>query len=89
LLSVNKFSVLYIESVNTSNSKSKDISPLGLFIVEYQVGSLAYCLKLPYVMKKLHLIFNIVKLFTTPEDPILRRKPKSLLPPIIIDREEK
>jgi len=36
----------------------------------------------------LHPVFNIVKLSTAPEDPILGRKPQALLPPIVVDREE-
>ena len=52
------------------------------------MGPLVYHLKLPHVMKKLHPVFNVVKLSATLEDPILRRKPKSLLPPIVIDGEE-
>jgi len=39
-------------------------------------------------MKKLHPVFNVVKLSATLEDPILRKKPKSLLLPIVIDGEE-
>ena len=33
-------------------------------------------------------MFNIVKLSTALEDPILGRKPQALPPPIIVDREE-
>jgi len=61
---------------------------LGLFEIESQVGPLAYCLKLPHRMRQLHPVFNVVKLSTTPEDPILGRKPQALPPPIVIDREE-
>jgi len=39
-------------------------------------------------MRQLHPVFNVVKLSTTPEDPILGRKPQALPPPIVIDREE-
>ena len=52
------------------------------------MGPLVYRLKLPHVMKKLHPVFNVVKLSATLEDPILRKKPKSLLLPIVIDGEE-
>ena len=62
---------------------------LGLFVVECQVRPLTYCLKLPNIMKKLHPVFNIVKLSTAPEDLILERKLKPLPLPIVIDREEK
>jgi len=61
---------------------------LGPFEIEHQVGLLAYCLKLPHGMRQLHPVFNVVKLFTTPEDPILGRKLQAPPPPIIIDREE-
>jgi len=38
-------------------------------------------------MRQLHLVFNIVKLSTAPEDPIPGRKPQALSPLIVIDRE--
>ena len=40
------------------------------------------------MMKKLHPMFNVVKLSTAPDDLIPRRKPRSLPPPVVIDREE-
>jgi len=58
------------------------------FKIERQVRPLAYRLKLPHGMRQLHPVFNIVKLSTTLEDPILGRKPQAPLLPIIIDREE-
>jgi len=61
---------------------------LGPFEIESQVGPPAYCLKLPHGMRQLHLVFNIVKLSATLEDPILGRKLQAPLPPIVIDREE-
>jgi len=61
---------------------------LGLFEIESQVGPSAYCLKLPHGIRQLHPVFNIVKLSTAPEDPILGRKLQALLLPIVIDREE-
>jgi len=33
-------------------------------------------------------VFNVVKLSTAPEDPILGRKPQAPLPPIVIDGEK-
>jgi len=56
--------------------------------VEHQVRPLAYCLKLLYTMKKLHPIFNVVKLSATPDNPILEWKSMSPPPPIIVDREK-
>jgi len=61
---------------------------LGPFEVKRQVGLLAYRLKLPHGMRQLHPVFNVVKLSTAPEDPILGRKPQAPLPPIVVDREE-
>ena len=53
-----------------------------------QVGPLAYHLKLPHGMRQLHPVFNVVKLSTAPEDPILERKSQALLPSIVVDGEE-
>jgi len=39
-------------------------------------------------MRQLHPVFNVVKLFATPEDPILERKLQAPPPPIVIDGEE-
>jgi len=61
---------------------------LGPFEIERQVGPLAYRLKLPYGMRQLHPVFNVVKLSAAPEDLILGRKPQAPPPPIIVDREE-
>ena len=52
------------------------------------MGLLAYHLKLPHRMRQLHLVFNIIKLSATPEDPILGRKPQAPPPPIIVNEEE-
>ena len=40
-------------------------------MVEKQTGPMVYYLKLPHLIKQLYLVFNIVKLIATPEDPIL------------------
>ena len=53
---------------------------LGPFKIECQVGPLTYHLKLPHRMRQLHLVFNVVKLSATPEDPIPERKPQA--PPL-------
>jgi len=60
---------------------------LGPFKVECQVGLLAYQLKLPHGLRKLHLVFNVVKLSATLNDPIPGRKLLALPPPIVVDRE--
>jgi len=61
---------------------------LGPFEIECQVGPLAYCLKLPYGMRQLHPVFNVLKLSTALEDLILGRKLQALPLPIIVDGEE-
>jgi len=67
--------------LDTSDIKTTCSSPkllhrkLGPFEIERQMGPLAYHLKLPYGMRQLHPVFNIVKLSAAPEDPILERKP--------------
>ena len=43
---------------------------LGPFVVERQIGPMAYCLRLPHWMKQLYLVFNIVKLTLAPDDLI-------------------
>ena len=60
---------------------------LGPFEIEYQVGLLAYRLKLPHRLKQLHPVFNMVKLSAAPDDPIPGRKPRAPLPPIVVDGE--
>jgi len=60
---------------------------LGPFEIERQVGPLAYRLKLPYRLRQLHPVFNVVKLSAAPDDPIPGRKPQAPPPPIVVDRE--
>jgi len=79
--------------LDTSDIKTTRPSPKlshrrpGLFEIECQVGPLAYRLKLSHGMRQLHPVFNVMKLSTAPEDPILGRKPQAPPPPIVIDRE--
>ena len=54
------------------------------FIVEWQMKSIAYQLKLFLAMKKLHPVFNVMKLSATLTNLILRQRPNSPPPPIII-----
>jgi len=74
--------------LDTSDIKMTRPSPklshrrLEPFKIERQVGLLAYHLKLPHRMRQLYPVFNIVKLSTTPEDPILGRKLQALPLPI-------
>jgi len=80
--------------LDVSDIKTTRLSPklshrrLGPFEIERQVGPLAYRLKLPRGMRQLHLVFNVVKLFAVPENPILGRRPQTPPPPIIVDGEE-
>jgi len=60
---------------------------LGPFIVEQWIGSMIYCLKLPYQIKQLHPVFNIVKLTPALNNPITGQKMEDHLLPIVIDRE--
>jgi len=60
---------------------------LGPFVVEWRIGPIAYRLKLPYRMKQLHPVFNVVKLTLAPDDPITGRKMKDHPPLIVIDGE--
>ena len=60
---------------------------LGPFVVERQIGPMAYRLRLPHQMKQLHLVFNVVKLTPALDDLITGRKTEDHLLPIVIDRE--
>jgi len=60
---------------------------LGPFVVEQRIRPMAYRLKLPYRMKQLHPVFNVVKLTPALDDPITGRKTEDYPPPIVIDRE--
>ena len=80
--------------LDVSDIKTTRLSPklshhrLGPFEIERQMELLAYRLKLPYGMRQLHPVFNVVKLSAALEDLILGRKPQAPLPPIIVDGEE-
>jgi len=79
--------------LNASDIRTTRPSPklshrrLGPFKIERQVGLLAYRLKLPYGLRQLHPVFNVVKLSAAPNDPIPGRKPQAPLLPIVIDGE--
>jgi len=60
---------------------------LGPFVVERRIGPMAYRLKLPYRMKQLHPVFNLVKLTPALDDPITGHKMEDYPPPIVIDGE--
>ena len=56
--------------------------------MEWQVGPLAYQLRLPVGLHQLHLVFNVVKLFPMPDDPIPGRHPRPPPPPVLVNNEE-
>ena len=61
---------------------------LGPFVIERQVSSLAYRLRLPRSMNCLHPVFNVVKLTLAPVDPIPGRRAQPPPPPVIVDGGE-
>jgi len=61
---------------------------LGPYVIDKQVSRNAYHLKLPDPMRRLHPVFNVVKLTPTPHDPIEGRHPKPPPPPELIEGEE-
>ena len=48
---------------------------------------MAYRLRLPYWMKQLHPVFNVVKLTLALNDLITEHKMEDHPPPIVVDRE--
>ena len=48
---------------------------------------MTYRLRLPYRMKQLHLVFNVVKLTLALDDPITGQKTEDHPLPIVIDGE--
>jgi len=79
--------------LDTSDIRTTHPSPklshrrLGPFEIKCQVGLLAYQLKLPYGLRQLHPVFNVVKLSAALDDPIPGRKPQAPLLPVVIDGE--
>jgi hypothetical protein len=74
-----------------TNRPSKKLSHrhLGPFLIEKRVGNNAYRLRLPLSMKRLHPVFNVVKLTPASDDPIIGRKiPPPPLPEIVNGEEE-
>jgi hypothetical protein len=58
---------------------------LGPFKILERVGQSAYRLSLPKSMKRLHPVFNVVKLLPAPADPIVGRSQRTEPPPVLID----
>ena len=54
----------------TRPSKKLSHRRLGPFPVERQIGTNAYRLTLPPSMKRLHPVFNVIKLTPAPDNPI-------------------
>lgn len=61
---------------------------LGPYIIDKQVNSNAYRLRLPRSMSRLHPVFNVVKLTPAPEDPIPTRHSSPPPDPVIVDDQE-
>jgi len=72
----------------TRPSKKLSHRRLGPYLVERRVGQNAYRLALPLSMKRLHPVFNVVKLTPAPDDPILGRHQPPPPPPELIEGED-
>jgi len=70
----------------TCPSQKLSYRRLGPFVVERQVGPMAYRLRLPHRIKQLHPVFNVVKLTPALDDPITGWKTEDH-PPIVINGE--
>jgi len=83
--------MVYLDASDISTTRpSRKLSHrrLGPFPVERQVSQHAYKLRLPFQMRCLHPVFNVVKLTTAPADPIPGCHPTPPPPPEIIGGEE-
>jgi hypothetical protein len=79
------------EDIQTTRpSKKLSHRRLGPYPVESRVGRHAYRLTLPPSMRRLHPVFNVVKLMLAPgsADPIPGRRRNPLPPPELVDGEE-
>ncbi|GLB45156.1 putative integrase core domain containing protein [Lyophyllum shimeji] len=72
----------------TCPSKKLSHRYLGPYTIKRQVGPLAYKLRLPRSMSRLHPVFNAVKLRLAPPDPIPGRRARLPPPPTLIDNKE-
>ncbi|KIJ27483.1 hypothetical protein M422DRAFT_271336 [Sphaerobolus stellatus SS14] len=61
---------------------------LAPFKIIGKLGCHMYKLEPPFSMKRIHLVFNVVKLLHVPPDPIPERKTDPPPPPELIDGEE-
>jgi hypothetical protein len=72
----------------TQPSRKLSHRRLGPFPIERQVSRNAYWLRLPFPMRRLHPVFNVVKLTPSPTDPITGCHPAIPPPPEVIHGEE-
>jgi hypothetical protein len=83
--------LVYLDASDISTTRpSRKLSHrrLGPFTVERQVSQNAYRLRLPFSMRRLHPVFNVVKLTAAPADPIAGRHLTPPPPPEVIGGEE-
>jgi len=83
--------MVYLDSEDIQTTRpSKKLSHrrLGPYPVERCVGRYAYRLVLPPPMRRLHPVFNVVKLSPAPDDPIIGRRRNPPPAPELVDGEE-
>jgi len=83
--------MVYLDSEDIQTTRpSKKLSHccLGPYPVERHVGRYAYRLVLPPPMRRLHPVFNVVKLSPAPDDQIVGRRRNPPPPPELVDGEE-
>jgi len=83
--------MVYLDSEDIQTTRlSKKLSHrrLGPYPVKRRVGKYAYHLVLPPLMRRLHPVFNVVKLSPAPDNPIVGRCQNPPPPPELVDGEE-
>jgi len=83
--------MVYLDSEDIQTTRpSKKLSHhcLGPYPVERRIGKYAYHLVLPPPMRRLHPVFNVVKLSPTPDNLIVGRRRNLPPPPELMDGEE-
>jgi len=83
--------MVYLDSEDIQTTRpSKKLSHrrLGPYLVERHIGRYAYRLVLPPPMRRLHPVFNVVKLSPAPNNPIVGRRWNPPPPPELVDGEE-